>query len=86
MPVDTSGILLATKAASPSAIVKMIRAALEWWSTFVSKTMAIITEPITKVWNGALWSTITKIYNALLPVGYVSELSCHAEEADVHIT
>ena len=70
MPVDTSGIFLATKAASPSAIVKMIRAALEWWSTFVSKTMAIITEPITKVWNGALWSTITKIYNALLPVGY----------------
>ncbi|MBP3240508.1 MAG: hypothetical protein J6M92_08170 [Oribacterium sp.] len=65
-----NNIFLATKAASPSAIVKMIRSALEWWSTFVGKVMAIITEPITSVWNGALWRTITTVYKALLPVGY----------------
>ena len=68
--MELNNIFLATKAASPSAIVKMIRSALEWWSTFVGKVMAIITEPITQVWNGALWRTITTIYNALLPVGY----------------
>lgn len=68
--MQVNNIFLATKAASPSAIVKMIRSALEWWSTFVGKVMAIITEPITQVWNGALWRTITTIYNALLPVGY----------------
>ena len=68
--MEVNNIFLATKAASPSAIVKMIRSALEWWSTFVGKVMAIITEPITSVWNGALWRTISTIYNALLPVGY----------------
>lgn len=63
-------VFLVARIISLPSVRKMLEAALEWWNKFVALAIEFVTEDITKVWNGGLWTIITDIYSALLPVGY----------------
>lgn len=50
-------------------ITGMLDTALEWWNKFVTWSLELMTEDITLVWGGGLWTVISTVYNSLLPVG-----------------
>ena len=61
--------MLLASVISREFVVNMLQTALDWWNKLVGWSLALLTEDITLVWNGALWTVISSVYNVLMPVG-----------------